>query len=444
MKVAKSAFDNYSKTLQDKPVLPLLDEDEDKEIDDSFATTFKLRTVPTDADSSKYSYKVPILSGTATPRQAIKWSERMNKVCNGLALNDPAHKHNLFLEMTSGTAKDAYDTSVRTNRMGRHNQARHAAINALVQNAGETNAAFEARRTTTWNGVPEPAISLDDVICGVNAAIASTCPYKALEKQKRFMRRKMRKPADMTTRRYVNRLLHINDNELPYLPPFRGDAQKLAADEIVDIVCFGIPKSWMRKMDEHDFDPFAAELVDVIAFCERMESSEDFQKGSDTKTVTTSSKKSKKHKSLRNNPSSDGKWCVYHESDTHNTEDCTVLKKLKSSRSDGTKDKPAFKNKTWKRQSSDAKTFTKKELTAIVEKASKAAVKAASKKKAECNAIGKRKADTSESESSDSDSEASNASLNVIEKETAAVDKKMAAVDKQLAEFEFDGDEVSC
>lgn len=431
---SKPAFANHGKALNDKPVLPLIDDEEDVDIDDSRATTFKLFTVPTDNTSAKYSYKVGIIDGTATVRQTIKWAERMNKVFNGLQLNDAANRHSLLMEMISGSAKTSYDTQVRGSRALRWEALRSQALEAVAARDvanGETAEAFRARQDAAWNGVAEPALNTDDINSGMNAVIEAACPYKALEKQKRFMRRKMRKPNDMTTRKYVNCLLRINDTELPHLPPFGGATQKLAADELVDIVCFGIPKSWMRKMDEHDFDPFAAHLGDLIAFCERMESAEDFERGPETKQSANSSKKSsKKYKSTRNNASGSGtgKWCHYHETDTHDTKDCETLKKLKASKSSGSDAKPPFKNKTWKRQSSDAKSYTKKELSAIVEKASKAAVKNALKgKKAECNAVAKRKNASTESDSDASDSECS---VNML-------DSKMKEVDKQLADFDF-------
>ena len=429
MKIAPtaSAFSNYDKQLRDKPILPLLDEDEGVEIDDSRATTFKLRTVPADADSAKYTFKVPIIDGAATPRQSIKWYVAMNKVFTGLALADATNRHNLLQEMCSGAAKSSYETAVNANRAKRrHDLGQTAVNNELPQQGGESNADYQLRLKTAYKGVPMPAVHNDDIEAGMQAIIEAACPYKALAKQKRFMRRKMRKPIDMTTRKYVNTLIRINDEELTKLPPFQGDAQKLAGDEIVDIVCYGIPRSWMRKMDEHDFDPFRSQLGDLIAFCERMEASEEHDKGSDAKV--SSSKKSKKHKSTRNNPNKGAsKWCDFHEVDTHDTADCETLKKLKASRSSSSDKKPAFKNKTWKRKSDDAKTYTKKELSTIVEKATKAAVKKASSKKAECNAVTKRKANDSDSHS-ESDSECS---LNMM-------DTKMAEVDRQLADFNFD------
>ena len=78
-----------------------------------------------------------------------------------------------------------------------------------------TNAAFEAAQNAAYEGTPKPDFMTDDVKQGLQALIRMICPYKALEKQKRFMCRKMRKPVDMKVHNYVNNIHRINYDELP-------------------------------------------------------------------------------------------------------------------------------------------------------------------------------------------------------------------------------------
>jgi hypothetical protein len=115
-----------------------------------------------------------------------------------------------------------------------------------------------------------------------------------------------------------------------------------------------------------------------------------------------------------------GKWCEYHETDTHGTSECSVLKKMKESsgRSNSSDKKPFNKNKTWTKKSDDAKKFSKKELNALVKKASEKAVKKATK---ELNAVAKRKRD---------DDNDLTSSLHMLE-------NKMKDVDDQLKNFNF-------
>ena len=161
MKIAKTAFENFDKKLRDVPVLALVDDEAGKEPDDAESTVFKLRTVPADANSPLYSFKVRILDGQATPRQAIKWIERMNKVFTGLAMDDVNQRHTLYLEMLTGSVHAAYQTGVSGNRIGRHTTLRRQAVSAVPprdEAGGETVEQHQARVNAAWNGVDEPGL----------------------------------------------------------------------------------------------------------------------------------------------------------------------------------------------------------------------------------------------------------------------------------------------
>jgi hypothetical protein len=239
------------------------------------------------------------------------------------------------------------------------------------------------------------------------------------------MRRKMRKPADMTTRAYVNHIHRINYEELPHLPPFEADGNRIADDELLDIVMFGIPNSWIKEMDRQNFDPMAHTMNRLVEFCERLESAEDF---SPTK-ADKGNKKPKGSKDYRSRGEKDGKWCDIHKSKTHDTAECSVVKRAMEK--DGGNKSGGYKSKSWKRNADDNKSYTKKELNALVKKAEKAATK---KAVAECNAITKKRG-------SDKSDDSSMGSVNLVE--------RMEEIDKELADFDFDKvdnkfDEASC
>jgi len=87
-------------------------------------------------------------------------------------------------------------------------------------------------------------------------------PRRALRLQKRYMRRHMRKPADVSMRDYGTRCIELN-NYLELFPDGRFDdegvptgfspRQKPGVDELADIVEFGTPSSWQKKMAPHGF-----------------------------------------------------------------------------------------------------------------------------------------------------------------------------------------------
>jgi phenylalanyl-tRNA synthetase alpha subunit len=155
-----------------------------------------------------------------------------------------------------------------------------------------------------------------------------------------------------------------------------------------------------------------------VNFCERLESAEDFDPQA-TK-VQKNSKSNKKSKTYSKEKGD--KWCELHESNTHNTSECSTIKKMKD-KSNGKSDTHS-KNKTWKRKSDDAKKFTKKEMNAITETTNKA-VKIALEK---CNSK-KRKSDSSDDDS-DNESTASTASINNVE-------RMLEDVDQELKEFDY-------
>jgi hypothetical protein len=145
------------------------------------------------------------------------------------------------------------------------------------------------------------------------------------------MRYKMRKPADMKIRIFVNHLHRINFDELPQLPPF-DSGQELSNNKLLDIILFGIMKSWVKEMDRQDFDPFCkSDVQAVIQFYKQIELSEDVHDSNQKAgTTTKNSHKKTKFSNNKGKPSmGNGKWCKYHKTNMQDTSKCFVLKKMK-------------------------------------------------------------------------------------------------------------------
>ena len=77
-------------------------------------------------------------------------------------------------------------------------------------------------------------------------------PNRALTKQKRYMRRFMKKPLKMSWRNFIAEMVQMND-KLERFPPYAVD-QTLPAAEVLEIAEFGAPAHWQRSMIEHNFD----------------------------------------------------------------------------------------------------------------------------------------------------------------------------------------------
>jgi len=224
--------------------------------------------------------------------------------------------------------------------------------------------------------------------CIVTAALQDLAvvlfPTKILQRVKRCLRREARKPVDMPARFYLLHVIRINMQEIPRLPPNFNCTQILSDDEVVDILLFGAPKSWQREMDCQGLDPLSSAPKDAAALMERIKMSEDFN--GDSKVAAVSKKANNKNKSnTKGNSGADGsKHCTLHgNNNAHNTSECKTLmaqaKMLKGN--NGGNQKGEGGNKSWKNKAKDNTNDSKKELAALIKKATEAI------KQGELNAI---------------------------------------------------------
>jgi hypothetical protein len=159
----------------------------------------------------------------------------------------------------------------------------------------------------------------------------------------------------MKVREFFNHLQRINNEEIPHLPPFRGDAQKLADDEIIEIILYGIPKSWKNEMTRQGFDPLNTGLGSMLEFCERQEEipPDEFKTVKAPQAQTQAPKANKK-------PKGNYKFCLKHGRCAHTTDECEDIKAALANNggkpnTNGYSKQP-YKNKTWTSQAQQAKT----------------------------------------------------------------------------------------
>jgi len=228
------------------------------------------------------------------------------------------------------------------------------------------------------------ALGAPVIDAAVQDVVAVLLPTKILKRVKRHLRREAMKPIDMGIRTCLMHVIRIDSQEIALLPPNFNDAQMLSEDEIIDIPLFGTPKSWQRKMDRQGFDPLASSPSEAVAFMERIEMLEDFD-GDKKATKVVQGKCKKKSDFAKGNSDADGsKHCMLHgNNNTHDTSECKTLmaqaKKLKGN--NGANQKGKSGNKSWKNKAKDKTDDLKKELAALIKKATEVI------KKIELNAI---------------------------------------------------------
>ena len=354
-----------------KPLLPLVPDSED-ELNSSNSVSYSLRVTPSDADSPTYKKYVRVLTGSEDVRTVLTWVSDTALVITGLNITSPSNEYTLLTNLLKGSAKTIYTDYV------------DAKVRRLKQEQVDAEA-DAGRKATLQARAPITFLDARTLREAKRALIKGIVPNKIVAMVKRYLRRECRKPPDMKIRAYYQHLLRINNDELPMLPPF-NPAQNMSDDELIDILIYATPKSWMREMDRQGFDPVTKNLQEVVTFMERIEQSEDFdgqrvdhaQKGS-----STSNNKSKKAKT-KGAPGS--KYCLVHGRCSHSSDECDVLKKRAEEYKSGKGDsKGRFGNKTWSRKASESTKSSQKDLAAFIKKA------VASGVKKELNSIDKKR-----------------------------------------------------
>jgi len=226
------------------------------------------------------------------------------------------------------------------------------------------------------------------ITAALNGLMTALLPNKIWQRVERCLRHEARKPVDLSVREHLMHIICIDTQEIPRLPPNFNNAQSLQDDEVIDILLFGTPKSWQREMDRQGVDPLACTPYEAAAFMERIEMSEDFD--SDKKTTKVAQGKGKKKSGYaKGNLDADGsKHCMLHgNNNTHDASECKTLmaqaKKLKGNNGANNKGKGGNKggNKSWKNTAKDKTDDSKKELAALIKKATEVI------KKSELNAV---------------------------------------------------------
>jgi hypothetical protein len=345
--------------------------------------TYKLLSNPTDPASSKYSFTMAILQGTEDSRAAIRFVNDIRRVFNGLGMGrndgqDILNRRELVARMLRGTClaafNQAFDHALRAFR--------NTPVNPRNVAGGETEAQYNARVAARQTHPPMMAT----LAAGIHAIITDLTPNKALQTQKRWMRRHLRKTREMNVRSFAAHLLRINDEELPALPPNFDDTQKLQPDEMVDILINAVPKKWSAEMDRLDFDPWVAGWNDTVEFLVRMEQAAEHEGNDSTVKVDGNSNKSAKkpktssgnnNKGSGNSKTTGLKYCHFHgHNDSHDSNACRTLKKMAESTKEG---KSQSKNKTWTRK--DSNKTGSKDLATFIQKTIRKEMNAFSKKR---------------------------------------------------------------
>jgi hypothetical protein len=221
MKVAVPSKDKGQHGQPKKPpILPIqLEMEEDKALKENLHT-FEIRSIPGDPDSIKYKMTIRCLVGNESLRTVIAWLKDLKKLHEGLNLEgETANQIRITKQILKNQPLIAFETGITHGATKERERAAVAARQAEADPA-QRNAAYQAEinkdLSDFYNGIT--------MTTGLNMLIKHYAPTKSLQRVKRYLRREQRKPAGMKVREYLNHLLRVNYEEIPYLPPFKGNS----------------------------------------------------------------------------------------------------------------------------------------------------------------------------------------------------------------------------
>ena len=283
--------------------------------------TLKLFTAPGDANNTTtYEFALRYFR-TGTPEEWLLYKADLKKAIHGLHLTTGPQRYSLARRVLKGAAYTCFDNNAK-------------AIGT------ETVDHFED--------------------C-LKALTKHFFPARAAAKQKRYMRRQLRKPHDVTMREYVSRVTEMNNYFQDYPIEENGNPPPpIPDDEMMDNLEYGTPRSWQRQMLIGGHDPF-------VELCERneeaeLESTNKSASKPKGKTAATTSESGNKRK--KPNGAAKKKrpfWCkLCGPNETHTTNGCDDLEpqiRAMKGQDKAVKSGPAATKRFYQQRKEEAKLF---------------------------------------------------------------------------------------
>ena len=170
---------------------------------------------------------------------------------------------------------------------------------------------------------------------GLVAVGLTVFPHRALEVQKLWMRRQMRKPYAMSYRIFDSEVERLN-NSIKYFP-MATNANLFTGEELLELLEWSIPQKWRAKFDLANYIPSKFNRARLTQECEAIERSEKIINPKQKKNVPHKKSQGAKHASTN-------KYCQHCKTKTHNTVDCFKLKALKGGNATAPTNNQRFQN----------------------------------------------------------------------------------------------------
>jgi hypothetical protein len=347
--IKKNTFSRHGGTIKPsplQPVLPLVPETlPTKEQDKSKFISFELKSrAGQPAGSTTYKKFVRVFE-EGTPQQWIDLIHDLEEIWTQNSVNGPTDRVSTIRALLKGESLTAFDT------------------------------ALEDARVDPDPNVQAPLqLTLEHIVDSMDQVADTVFPHRALETQKLWMNRGMRKPFEMTTRKTAAAITKIN-NSLPLFPLGTNDS-KFSDRELVGLIEWSLPPHWRKKFDLDGYIPTLGTKAKLISECEAIERNETTEKKrkDDDDNNNNNYKKNKFGNSAarapKNGNNNNGSFFCKHcgRNRTHDTSKCYFLKD-KTQRFNG-KTSDNNKEASQKDRPFSRRTF-RKEVNTLARKASK-------------------------------------------------------------------------
>jgi hypothetical protein len=193
---------------------------------------------------------------------------------------------------------------------------------------------------------------IDDALVSVAGNIF---PHRALEIQKIWMKRQIRKPKNMPVRKMIAIITKMNNSLARF--PEADENDKFEASELLEIIKWSLPNGWRGKFDLKGYVPSAFDKKRPIAEAEAIERAESLDAGKPKAHESKGKKSSKSSKEKKVNPKN-GKsspteyFCTEHGANkTPGTADCFTIKNRNGKQqSDKPKNKCSFSTEKFRKE----------------------------------------------------------------------------------------------
>ena len=299
--------------------------------------------------SARYQFVLPLVPPKISSedlKDKTKFVTFDLKVKAGGAAASPSYKKSMRT-FEEGTPQEWIDVLSGLKEIWLQNSVtgptdRAATVLAILKGDSRSNfeTALEDARVDPGGGAPL-AMTTDMIETALLSVTTVVFPFRALEVQKQWMNRSMKKPYDLSASQTKNAITRLN-NALPYFP-LGSEASKFTDAELIGLFEFSIPQRWRDIMDAKGFVASMGSMKLLLEQCQIIERTEamsakapeDNSNRRDTKFAKSDNSRKKSDRNNNKDKRTDGPsgergsgkyYCTECGKGNHSTDRCSILK----------------------------------------------------------------------------------------------------------------------